>query len=136
MARSDDTLTALPDYATAKKLPQLKRVGQLLVEGHQLRRTMAEADERLKEIKAELSQIQLANDLPGVRYGEMCFIAVEREGKRSLSKEALIDNGVDLDVIEASMRQGNSYVETRLEVIGEAARKKMEKEMAEMGAGR
>lgn len=119
MPRSAETLEQLPDYAALKKAPQKQRVTQLLTEGHQLKKVMSEADERLKEIKSELAQIQLANDLPGLRYNGLCFIAIEREGKRSLSKELLIDNNVDLDTINNSYKVGNSYVESRLEVMEE-----------------
>lgn len=119
MARSEATLTQLPDYASLKKAPQKQRVTQLLTEGHQLKKVMTEADERLKEIKSELAQIQLANDLPGLRYNGLCFMAIEREGKRSLSKEMLIDNGVDPETISNSYKAGNSYVESRFEVMEE-----------------
>lgn len=119
MARSAETLESLPDYGALKKAPSRPRAIQLLNEGHQLRKVMAEADERLKEIKSELSQIQLINDLPGLRIGNLCFIATERAGKSSLNKELLIDNGVTPSQIAASMKAGNSYVQTELCIIGE-----------------
>lgn len=121
MARSAVTLEALPDYAELKgaKAPSKAKVTQLLLEGHQLRTVLQEAEERLKEIKSELSTIQLLNELPGLRYNQYCFMAVERNGRASLSKEKLIDNGVPPEVIAASMTQGSSFVEMRLEMIGE-----------------
>lgn len=117
MARSAETLSTLPDYSQIKKAPGRAKVIQLLQEGHQLKKVMSEADERLKEIKSELSQIQIVNDLPGLRYDRFCFMAVEREGKNSLSKELLIDNGVSPEQINASFKRGASYIETRLEYI-------------------
>lgn len=123
MARSNEKLELLPDYGQIKKAPGRAKVIQLLQEGHQLRKVMSEADERLKEIKAELAQIQMMNDLPGLRYNEFCFIAVEREGKSTLNKELLIDQGVDPAVIFAAMKKGNSYIQTELCMIGEKAEK-------------
>lgn len=124
MPRSNDTLTQLPDFAEPRPksqppLPQKAKTIQLLTEGHQLRKVMQEADERLKEIKSELTQIQLLNDLPGLRYNNYCFIAVERAGRQTLSKEKLIDYGVDPRIIADSMVTGGSYMQCELQVIGE-----------------
>lgn len=119
MARSNEKLEQLPDYGQIKKAPGRAKTIQLLQEGHQLKQVITEAEERLKEIKAELAQIQLMNDLPGLRYREFCFIATEKEGKSSLSKELLIDQGVDPAVIFAAMKKGNSYIQTELCMIGE-----------------
>lgn len=127
MARSDDNLTALPDYASLKKAPSKARTIQLLTEAHQLRKVTAEAADRLTEIKSELTQIQILNDLPGLRYNQFCFMAVERTGRRTLSKEKLIDNGVEPEVIEASYAEGDPYMQCELQVIGEAAEKKAAK---------
>lgn len=123
MSRSAETLTNLPDYAVLKKAPSKAKAIQLITEGHQLKNVIHEADERLKEIKSELSQIQLMNDLPGLRYNQFCFMAVEREGRPSLDKAMLIDNGVDPAVIAASTRRGAPYIEQRLELIGDGGGK-------------
>lgn len=123
MARSSETLESLPDYADLKKAPSKSKTIQLLQEGHQLRHVMQEADARLKEIKSELSQIQLINELPGVRYGNLCFIASERAGRATLSKEKLIDNGVSPEQIAASMSAGAPYIVAELQVIGEKKEK-------------
>ncbi len=120
MARSNDTLLQLPEITTAlakQKVVQTK-VRQLLTEGVLHQTTMKQADERLKEIKAELAAIQLQHDLPGLRAGKMCCITVEREGRLTLSKEALVDSGVDPQIIADSMKRGASYLESRIEVIG------------------
>ena len=125
MARSVETLTNLPDYAVLKgqRAPQKAKAVQLITEGHQLKKVMGEAEERLKEIKSELSQIQLMNDLPGLRFNEYCFMAVEREGRPTLDKSLLIDHGVDPAVIAASTKRGSPYVEMRFEIIGESGRR-------------
>lgn len=122
MARSNEKLELLPDYGQIKKAPGRAKVIQLLQEGHQLRKVMAEADERLKEIKVELAQYQFMNDLPGLRYGGFCSISTERS-KSTLSKELLIDQGVDPAVIFAATIPGNSYIQTELCMIGEKAEK-------------
>lgn len=125
MARSDDNLSTLPDYAElkGKAAPSKPKVINLLSEGHALRKVISEADLRLKEIKSELTQIQLLNEMPGIRYGTLCFMAVERAGRSTLSKEKLIDNGVDPYIISQSMVQGQSYMQCELQVIGEKAEK-------------
>lgn len=126
MARSDANLETLPDYAVLKgqAAPSKPKVIQLLLEGHQLRKTIAEAGERLAEIKSALTQIQLVNEFPGLRHGQYCFIAVERAGRATLSKERLIDNGVDPRIIAESTIRGDSYVQCELQVIGEKGAKK------------
>lgn len=123
MARSAETLTNLPDYAVLKKAPSKAKAIQLITEGHQLKKVMADADERLKEIKSELSQIQLMNDLPGLRFNQFCFMAVEREGRPSLDKTMLIDHNVPPEVIAACTKRGSPYVEMRLELIGDGGGK-------------
>lgn len=117
MARSATTLSALPDLMEIHKAPQRARIVQLLQEGHQLKQGIDDANSRLTEIKSELAQIQLLDDLPGLRYGQYCFVAVEREGKSILNRELLIDNGCPPELIAASMKKGSSYIETRLELI-------------------
>lgn len=119
MARSNETLLQLPEITTslARQKAVQTKVKQLLTEGALQQKTQKGAEERLKEIKAELAAIQLQHDLPGLRAGKICCITVEREGRSSLSKELLVDNGVDPETIAASMKKGASYIETRLELI-------------------
>ncbi|SRR6266700_719077 len=126
MARSDANLESLPDYAMLKgqAAPSKPKVTQLLLEGHQLRKTIAEASERLAEIKSALAQIQMVNELPGLRHGQYCFIAVERAGHATLSRERLIDNGVDPRIIAESTVRGDSYMQYELQKIGEKEAKK------------
>lgn len=124
MARSDKNLELLPDYEKAKKAPSKAKVIQLLMEGHQLYRMAMDAGDRLKEIKSELAQIQFINDLPGLRHGTLCFIASERSGRSALSKEKLIDNGVDPALIEECTVRGQPYLQTELMVMGAADRQK------------
>lgn len=120
MARSNDTLLTIPEITAtlAKQRAVQTKVRQLLTEGVQLQTTQKQAEERLKEIKADLAAIQLQYDLTGLRAGKMCCTTVEREGRLTLSKEALVDSGVDPEVIASSMKRGASYLESRIEVIG------------------
>lgn len=119
MARSDENLELLPDYETKKKAPSKARVTQLLMEGHALYKASKEAEERLKEIKSELSQVQILNDLPGLRHGALCFIASERSGRSTLSKEKLIDNGVPPELIAECTVSGQPYLQAEFMVMGQ-----------------
>lgn len=118
--RNDGFLYALLNYEDFDDAPRHPRVIQLIREGHHIRRSIEEADKRLKEIKAELSQIQLSNHLPGFRYGKLCFIATEKPGKLAVNKDKLMEHGVKGEVIAASMERGKPYVQCEFEVIGEA----------------
>jgi hypothetical protein len=119
MARSNETLTSLADFAEVKKAPSRARAIQLLQYGHQLMATMRDAEQRLRETKNELAQIQILNDAEGLRYGDLCFMSSTISGRRSLDRTLLLENGVSPSQIEASMKQGESSLRMELCKIGE-----------------
>lgn len=69
--------------------------------------------ERADEIKEELGVIQSKAGLRGIQYHGLCFAEREMSGRKSLDKMLLIENGVEADTIEASMKTGKPFVERR-----------------------
>lgn len=114
--RSSDAILAMPDVkALAGKKLQTEATG-LLTEAQTLKETIDLSSERLKEIKERLTEIQLENDIPNLRYGRFCSVVTYREGRSTLSKELLIDNGVDPLIIQASMKKGESYTQVEFDI--------------------
>ena len=116
--RSDDQLYTLPETSAASKAAKFK-LDALLKEAH----TIRHFEKRLKEIKTEISEIIQAQGLAadgmlGVRSGQYCAIVRYQNGKRSLSKELLVENGVSPAVIAASEKQGDGYWLVELPEIG------------------
>lgn len=118
--RSDDSLFSLPEVQMASRTARSK-LNTLLREAHSLRHV----ERRLKDIKKEIVELLQANDLQneqgqmGCRSGELCALARYQDGKRAISRELLIENGVTPGQIEASMKQGEGYWVVELAQIGE-----------------
>ena len=68
---------------------------------------MRKREDRITELKELLQDLQ--GDLPGLRFGPLCFQSSEVAGRTTLSPELLIKNGVKASVIEASKVQGKGY---------------------------
>ncbi len=130
--RSDESLYSLPEVKLPKKVPQLTLISSvnvesmamaaLLLEAHALR----DAERRFKEVKERIrEQIHEhgyadAEQHLGVRAGNACALVRWSEGRRSISRELLIENGVSPGQIEASTKQGEGFWVTELpEITGE-----------------
>lgn len=116
--RNDEQLYLLPETKAASKAAKLK-LDNLLREAHSIKGF----EKRLKEIKTEISEIIQAQGLAadgmlGVRSGDKCAIVRWQGGRKSLSKELLIENGVSPAQIEASEKQGEGYWIVELPEIG------------------
>ena len=109
--RSDEKLFNILEVAQCPRSiqPELR---QLVQEGASLRAAV----DRLKEIKDRIAQIVieeygLANDdgVYGVRDGPHCVLVRQQQGRETLSKELLIENGVTPEQISASLKRGNGF---------------------------
>lgn len=69
-------------------------------------------------IKLTLEKLQAEAELPGLRYENLCFVAREMPGRKTLDKGLLIECGVEPRVIELSMKTGKSYIERRFKNLG------------------
>ena len=116
--RSDELLYTLPETKAASKAAKMK-LDALLREAHQSKGF----EKRLKEIKTEISDIVQTQGLSGdgvlgVRSGDKCAIIRWQDGRRSLSKELLVENGVSPAQIAASEKQGDGFWMCELPEIG------------------
>lgn len=107
--------------------PQMKTAESLLEELDELKNTKAAVESREEEIKAELEQLQRnaplvgGEAIRGFRFGDLCFAATPSNGRRTLSPELLVQNGVDPDVIKASYKPGKTGgVRRNFKRLGEA----------------
>jgi hypothetical protein len=111
--RSDESLYALTEVEKAfnlKKEAGIKsELTALINEAHSLR----DAEARLKKVKERI--IELAQGYGGgLRVGSNCAIVRYMSGKVNLNKEMLLNNGVTIEQINASMKEGNGYWQCEL----------------------
>lgn len=110
------SFASLPLVSVLPK-PKMKTAARLLEELEAVIAARESAEEREQEIKLQLEEIQHDAGALGLRYGDLCFIAREKPGRRTLDKGLLIENGVAPEVIEQSMKEGAPYVERRFKRI-------------------
>ncbi len=58
------------------------------------------------DLKEKLAELQKKVKLPGFRFGTFCFAAQAVEGRRTLDRMALMENGVPASIIAASYKKG------------------------------
>lgn len=118
--RNSESLQSLPDPKDViDSLNVARKLTALLNEAHGLKATIDKAQTSLDSIKAEITGLQLDHNLPAFRAGRFCCITSEVQGRKTLSRELLIDNGVDPDIIQASMKEGLPYFKTEFPTIDE-----------------
>ena len=96
---------------------EMTKARRLLQELEGLVAVKKEVEEREEEIKSLLATMQEDSGLDGFRDQGRCFMAVECPGRMTLDKSALVENGVTVEQIEASMKEGKPYVMRKFKVI-------------------
>lgn len=110
--RSDEKLAGILEVSGCPK-PCQNELRQLVEEGHSIHQMLG----RLDEIKKRLAQIIIEEQgilsadgsTFGVRSGPHCVIVRQQEGRETLSKELLVENGVSPAQIAASTRRGSGF---------------------------
>jgi len=69
---------------------------------------------RLEELKVALGELQREVRQKGIRYLDWVFYERQAEGRKSLSRELLLENGVKAAVIAKSVKTGKAFVERKL----------------------
>jgi len=111
--RSDETL---------QKLPELKSLDVDKSKALKLKKLMARAIElsasarELKEVRSQITE--LGQDIGQFRIGDMCAIVSFTDGRRTLSKELLIENGVTPLQLAKSTKVSDGNWKLELQVIG------------------
>lgn len=108
------------DLPLISKLPRpvMDRAKELLEELDSIKQINKMNEEREKELEEELEGIQRENELVGLRWGPMCFVWRIMAGRKTLSAEKLIENGVSAEVIERSKVTGNNYARREFRNLG------------------
>lgn len=97
--------------------PEMLRARKLLAELEGLVAARKEMEEREDEIKSLLANMQEDNKLPGLRDQGRCFCVESCPGRRMLDKSLLVENGVTVEQIEASMKEGKPFERKTFKVI-------------------
>lgn len=115
--RSDEALYAYPelsDVLAKNKLKQAK-ITKLLKRAAEIKPLLTE----LKDIKAEL--IELGQDIGEARIDKYCFRITWSNGRKTLDKGLLVENGVTPAQIQNSYRtSGDGNWKLELDIIGES----------------
>ena len=98
--RSNESLYEFSETKSLGDKSKTNRLNALLREAHSLR----DAIERLKKVKEEI--VELAQGYEGLRFGKLCVCVRWQDGRRTLNRELLVENGVTPQQIELSMKQG------------------------------
>jgi len=128
MGKPTETITfaELPDVVALRNKGDRNRAQELLAEldGHTFCFTNVgvevRRDQRVEEIKAELSELQTKHGWPGMRHGPLCFTAQEVPGRKSLDKGLLMEKlGLTMDQIDDCSREGQPYMRRTFKKIDE-----------------
>lgn len=104
-------VSAIPDEE------DMQRARVLLERGHEIKERMDSLEKQLREVKDALVGISQGYGMEkGFRYGGLAA-SISQKSRATLSKELLVENGVDPDVISKSMKEGEPYWEVRLDKI-------------------
>jgi hypothetical protein len=95
----------------------MKTARRLLQELEGLVAARKDMGEREEDIKNLLADMQEQNSLPGLRDQGRCFCVETIPGRKTLDKSLLVENGVTVEQIEASMKEGKPYDRKTFKVI-------------------
>lgn len=114
---TNETTTLPPIADTGISIQDATTAIRLMEEGIKLQDQIDVGSKRLEEIKQELLEIQVANDAPGFRNGDIVFIASFVKGRRMLNRELLLENGCPPEVIQKSYKEGEASWRRQLKRI-------------------
>lgn len=108
------------DLPLISKLPRplMDRAKDLLEELDSIKQINKMNEEREKELEEELEGIQKENGLVGLKWGPMCFAWRMVEGRKTLSVEKLVENGVSAEVIERCRVKGKDFAKREFRNLG------------------
>lgn len=116
--RSDEKLFGILEISQCPRHVQ-GELRALVREGASLKPVITRFDEVKKRIAEIVLTETLMNEdgLYGVRDGPIAVIIRQQEGRESLNKELLIENGVTPAQIRASMKRGTGFNVTEFQVM-------------------
>jgi hypothetical protein len=114
--RSDNS--SLP-LASVLEQSQMDAAVALLKQSYKLKQQEDKIKEQLEEIKLELSGLCAGLELNGLRWGKSGFEYRGYVTRKTLSKELLLENGVEPETIAASYKESEPYLDTRFVVFDE-----------------
>jgi len=114
MVKSSIKYDELPDPREILSPDKALYVVGLFEEAEILAALIQQNQARLEELKVALGELQREVKQKGIRYRDWVFYERQAEGRKSLSRELLLENGVKAAVIAKSVKVGKGYVERRL----------------------
>ena len=92
----------------------MEEAKELLAEGVEVGLVLKEYEKREKEIKDRLAEIAGMNEQTGegFKFGHMATV-ITRKSRATLNKDLLLQNGVEPEIINASMKE-TEYTEVRV----------------------
>lgn len=117
--RSDETIYSAPtvdDLESSK--PRRKTIAALLLNAADLKQEIARCKAELDDLIDQLLSHSQRLGTTSIRHEGVAFYCSESEGKRTLDRVLLIENGVDPNIIEASMKTGKPFWKKELAIAG------------------
>lgn len=105
--------SSLPLASELPDTEDLKRVVKLMKEANGLRAKISESEERLDEIKTELSAVCEVYNMKGFRHGLHGFEYHGWTARKALNKEKLVTL-VPADVIDKCYEDGKPFLSVKL----------------------
>jgi hypothetical protein len=102
----------MPAVSTIPDTETMQRAVEMLQRAVELKREIEQREKEYKRLKDEIVAIAVTNEIPGYRYGKDA-VMIGMQSRSSLSKEKLLENGVDPLAIAESMVEGEEYYTVR-----------------------
>lgn len=115
------SMSSLPQSSAIPDADTFKQVNALLKEAVKLKTKVAEAEDRLDEIKNELSTVAAAYDLKGFRHGMAGFEYHGYTSRSTLNKAKLVDKlseyGAPASLIDECYEPGAGFLSAKFVVF-------------------
>ncbi len=108
-AAPDEDLQPIAGLGVIHTLEEVNQTISLLEEGWRLEQEIKEKAARLDQIKAALQVTCNEYNIGGVKNNGIAFTTTWVKGRRTLSREKLLENGVPPQVISDSYTMGEGY---------------------------
>lgn len=97
-----------------KKTRDMQQAVELLEQAISTKELFDEVEPKLDSLKKDLAGVCAGNDIPGFRHGTNAVCVDITPGRKMLSKDKLLEFGVDPQIIADSMVEGEPYYKVSL----------------------
>lgn len=103
----------LPLVSVIDDRPTMDLAKETLQEAIEIQARQKQDKERLDELKATMINIAVAYGLPGMKWGRCGFEYRGERSNKTLSKERLLEHGVDPEIIADSYEPTKAFIDCR-----------------------